>query len=69
MSDYGGYREQTVKYHGSCEIIREAVAPGRRVVEGSYFHASPEECCLHHPNEWIEDGTILICTGCGIDGT
>jgi hypothetical protein len=41
-------------------------------VEGRTYPFTPDTCELaDEPNhtEWIKDGTILICIGCGIDGT
>jgi DNA polymerase len=45
----------------------------RGIIPGDYPY-TPETCLLagepgRNRNKWINDGTILICTGCGLDGT
>jgi hypothetical protein len=43
----------------------------RPIVAGTWPH-TPETCLLTDPlegNQWINGGTVLVCTGCGLDGT
>ncbi len=55
--------------HGSAGD-REAVEPGRYVllVPGRPWAARPERCTHTGPGEWIGD-QVLVCPGCGVDGT
>jgi hypothetical protein len=52
---------------------REFVFPGRRVllIDGREWPYTPEECPgdEEFANEWVFDDTLLVCKGCGIDGT
>lgn len=61
------YRDQTVEYHGYWE--HGYVSPGRPVVDGTWPENQPETCNDDYPTEWIANGQILICTGCGLDCT
>ncbi|MEH1124868.1 hypothetical protein [Micromonospora sp. CPCC 206061] len=60
------YRPQPVTYHGK---LAEPVYPGRLVVDGDWPATRPEECVGEYPTQWIGDGQVLICTGCGLDCT
>ena len=46
------------------------IALGRRIahIQGIEWPYQPEDCQVDK-NEWILDGQVLICTGCGINGT
>ena len=63
------------EHHGG-----EFVFPGRRVavIPGRIWPSAPEECPhgafeLSNPavphTEWLAGGTLLVCTGCGLDST
>lgn len=45
---------------------------GRPRIAGDWPY-TPETCIYtddsDNRNEWIENGTVLVCTGCGSDGT
>lgn len=57
------------RYHGCRFEVREAIFPGRLSLVGNWPHYNPEDCCTEHPSEWMYDGRLLICTGCGLDCT
>ncbi|MFI0796595.1 hypothetical protein ACH4OY_28505 [Micromonospora rubida] len=58
-----------VMHHGSH--AQAWVYPGRPVIEGNWPAAIPEHCTATDDElaEWIADGTLLVCTGCGLDCT
>jgi len=72
LSKIGGHwDDRVVQWHGSG-IEREAVYPGRRIARlpDRDWPNEPEECTAGLTDTiWILDGTVLLCTGCGIDGT
>lgn len=68
LSEIGAsWDERLPKWHGD-----DLVAIGRRVARlpGVVWPYEPEDC-LAGPQDtkWILDGQVLLCTGCGIDGT
>ena len=56
--------------HG-CEFHQEWVGGDRRVVnpDERTFPHTVESCCGDHGTEWLFDGKVLICKGCGLDST
>lgn len=83
-NDLQYWSTKTVEYHGSCRLIREYVSPGRKVLLLHEWPHTPEECCDNHGYMWIGllegelvyaieyenvSGLVLICNGCGLDGT
>ncbi|MEU9507805.1 hypothetical protein AB0D32_16190 [Micromonospora sp. NPDC048170] len=58
-----------VMHHGST--ARRWVYPGHRVIEGNWPAAIPEHCHASDDElmEWNADGTVQVCTGCGLDYT
>lgn len=62
------YRPDEVAHHGSGPGY-EYVSPGRLVVDGTWPENRPETCDSDYPTEWIADGQIQVCTGCGLDCT
>lgn len=58
-----------VKHHGSTS--RHWVYPGHRVIEGNWPAAIPEHCTATDDElmEWNAEGTVRVCTGCGLDYT
>lgn len=58
-----------VRYHGSQ--ARGWVYPGHMVIEGDWPAAIPEHCTATDDElmEWVGEGTVLVCTGCGLDWT
>lgn len=57
-----------VAFHGAHE--RLWVYPGRQVIEGPWPAPTPEQCtAVETDGLWLEDGTVLVCTGCGLDQT
>lgn len=73
LSEIGGHwDERPVRWHGSEQTGREAVCPGRRIArlpDREWPH-EPEECTSKMGDTtWILDGRVLLCNGCGIDGT
>ncbi|WP_306211072.1 hypothetical protein [Actinoplanes sp. RD1] len=61
------YRPGAVERHHG-----DLVWPGRLVVEGSWPYASPESCRDTSPGGiWIgpTGSEVLVCAGCGLDGT
>lgn len=48
------------------------IAPGRTVVTvpGRTWPYQPELCPMGDKDtEWLDGGSILVCVGCGLDGT
>ena len=68
LSEIGGHwgaREPEYHHHNR-------IAPGRRIARlpGRQWPFIPEECEAGlFDTEWILDGRVLLCLGCGIDGT
>jgi hypothetical protein len=64
------YRPGAVEHHGSEETF---VWPGRQVVDvpgRTWPAARPEECTDEtNAGEWLGDGAVLVCPGCGLDST
>lgn len=64
------YRDTPVAHHGG-----RYVAPGRRVVSGTWRYASPEVCADDRSTGvWIgppdrTEEQVLVCVSCGLDGT
>lgn len=61
------YRPGTVAHHHG-----DFVYPGRRVVNGVWPYLTPETCRDQSPGGiWIgtPDHEVLVCLGCGLDGT
>ena len=62
------WADEEPAYHGAGE----SVAPGRRVaiVPGRIWPSTPEDCPAGlGETEWLAGGTLLVCTGCGLDST
>jgi hypothetical protein len=65
------YRDEPVAYHGPD---RDEVLPGRSVIVipgGTWPAARPEDCQYTGLFWfwWAGDGLLLVCPGCGLDGT
>jgi hypothetical protein len=61
------YRPGTVAHHHG-----DFVYPGRRVVNGVWPYLTPEACRDEQPGGiWIgtAEHEVLVCLGCGLDGT
>ncbi|MBO4164292.1 hypothetical protein [Micromonospora antibiotica] len=57
-----------VAYHGTHQ--RLWVYPGRKVIEGPWPAAIPEQCTADETaSRWLAHHTVLVCTGCGLDMT
>ncbi|BBX82166.1 hypothetical protein [Mycolicibacterium aubagnense] len=68
LSEIGGHWDPRQPAHHQGAYV----VPGRRVarIPGRQWPHTPEECSAGHTDtEWILDGQVLLCTGCGIDGT
>lgn len=52
-----------VRYHGNPLY---PTYPGRLALAG--YDTAPEDC-TETENRWLLNGTLLVCTGCGADGT
>ncbi|MBB3752677.1 hypothetical protein FHT44_005189 [Mycolicibacterium sp. BK634] len=69
LSEIGGYWEERLPLHHNGQFVY----PGRRVGRLSFYHQwpyEPEECQAERGETiWIMDGRILLCRGCGVDGT
>lgn len=67
----GHWDDRPVQWHHSG-LDRTAVCPGRRIarIPGYDWPHEPEDCTAGMcDTTWILDGKVLLCTGCGIDGT
>ncbi|MCV7174761.1 hypothetical protein [Mycolicibacterium sphagni] len=63
----GRWDDRRVEYHSPDQ---EFVYPGRKVaVIPGVVHPYTPEGCTAEENMWILDGRLLLCTGCGLDGT
>ncbi len=74
LSEIGGHWDpREVRVHGSVEVgLPGWVAPGRRIarIPGRQWPNEPEECRDDTgKGEWILDGRVLLCRGCGLDAT
>jgi len=72
LSEIGGHwDERLVTWHGPIGD-RLFVVPGRRVAclpDRTWPH-EPEDCTSEMGDTtWILDGQVLLCNGCGLDGT
>jgi len=50
----------------------DCIAPGRTVVTvpGRTWLYPPAQCPMGNTDtEWLDGGSILVCVGCGLDGT
>ncbi|WP_434740745.1 hypothetical protein [Micromonospora sp. SH-82] len=56
-----------VVHHGAADELW--VYPGRPVVNGPWPAATPEQCTTPDDTTWLAAGTVLVCTGCGLDVT
>lgn len=72
LSEIGGYwNNRPVFLHGSG-MNRTGVCLGRRIAHIPDYNwpSEPETCTAGSTDTlWILDGRVLLCTGCGIDGT
>ena len=72
LSEIGGHwDDRHVEWHGTG-LDREHVAPDRRIarIPGRDWPNEPENCTAGITDTtWILDGKVLLCNGCGIDGT
>lgn len=70
LSEIGGHWDpRQPEYH---QTPGGFVSPSRLVarIPGRDWPSSPEECTAGlRDAEWILGGRVLICTGCGLDGT
>lgn len=68
LSEIGGYwDDRPVKHHHGAFVY-----PGRRIarIPGFEYDFEPEECQAGMTDTiWILDGRVLLCQGCGLDGT
>lgn len=65
----GSWDPRMPEHHGSDH---EYIAPGRRVAHlpGFSWPSTPENCTAGHLDTvWVLDEQLLLCTGCGLDGT
>lgn len=61
------YREGDVRFHG---YDGRFVAPGRRVVDGTWKYTSPEVCEFEEDwGVWLPGDQVMVCPGCGLDAT
>lgn len=68
LSEIGGHWEPREPRDHNGDYI----APGRLVamLPGRTWPNTPEQCTAgHRDTEWVHDGQVLLCTGCGIDAT
>jgi hypothetical protein len=68
------WSEEPVAWHGRSAVDRETVFPGRRVLERAgepWPYSQPELCGMDYGFEWMPPWPelVLICQGCGLDGT
>lgn len=72
LSEVGGYWDaRPVEWHHDG-ADRGYVCPGRRIarIPGYDWPSEPENCTAGmNDTTWILDGRVLLCNGCGIDGT
>ena len=67
LSSLGG--EWTTVTVGDC-VSGRPVQVGRAVFPDHEWPYEPHNCpCWDVPSAWYLDGYVLICLGCGIDGT
>lgn len=70
LTEVGGHwDDRPVKWHGTAG---DFVCPGRRIARlpARDWPHEPEECTAGmFDTEWILDGQVLLCVGCGIDAT
>lgn len=68
LSEVGGHwDERPVAWHSGAPVC-----PGRRIarIPGRDWPSEPEGCTAEPTDTtWILDGRVLLCNGCGIDGT
>ncbi|EIU24785.1 hypothetical protein MA5S0921_2726 [Mycobacteroides abscessus 5S-0921] len=65
----GSWDPRLPEHHGPDQ---DYIAPGRRVAHlpGFSWPNTPEKCIAGHLDTvWVLDGQLLLCTGCGLDGT
>lgn len=70
LSEIGGqWDPRQPAYHGADHGY---IAPGRLVarIPGRSWPNTPEECtAVQSPGEWICEGRVMVCSGCGVDST
>lgn len=68
LTEIGGHWDPRLIYsHGDGPA---AVGRLVAVLPGRSWPSTPEECTAgHFDTEWILDGRVLLCLGCGIDAT
>lgn len=62
----------TTPAHHGPDPVYGYVAPGRVVVEvaGREWPSMPEACVAGDMDtEWVAEGAVLVCVGCGLDVT
>ncbi len=66
----GSWDDTPIRYHGADPMDREYVYPGRRraLIPEVAWPYTPETCTATAGFWWF-DGQVLLCNGCGIDGT
>ncbi|WP_457180752.1 hypothetical protein [Mycobacteroides abscessus] len=65
----GSWDPRPPEYHGPDQ---DYIAPGRRVAHlpGFQWPNTPENCTSGDSDTvWVLDGQLLLCRGCGLDGT
>ncbi|APQ42151.1 hypothetical protein PBI_MRMAGOO_46 [Mycobacterium phage MrMagoo] len=72
LSEIGGHwDDRPVRWHGQG-LDQTWVYPGRRIarIPGVEWPNEPENCRAGlKDNTWWLNGQVLLCDGCGIDGT
>jgi hypothetical protein len=64
------FRDEEVRWHGGGAEGRGYVYPGRQMVAGNYPHPHAEVCEDYSgTGEWVANGRVLVCRGCGLDCT
>lgn len=70
LAEAGGrWDPRQPEYHGPDH---DYIAPGRRVAHLPEFDwPNTPEACTAGPQDtvWVLDGQLLLCRGCGLDGT
>lgn len=68
---FGSWDDTPVRYHGEDFMDREFVYPGRSraMIPSVSWPFTPETCSTVAGWSWWFEGQLLLCNGCGLDGT
>lgn len=72
LSEIGGHWDNRIVLWHHDGLDRGPVCPGRRIARlpDREWPNDPEKCTAGPTDTtWILDGRVLLCNGCGIDGT